>query len=828
MRLQKKVFFVILIVWTVFCLLLYLGSKVLLVNTFLLLERDSVYQDLQRVKEALNREGDALANTTSDYATWNDMYSYMQGENPAYVVNNMNLPGLVNINFDLVTYWNIDGKLVVGASINSDKSQIIPYPEGLEHYIYPGAKLFAEAKKRDRFYGFGLTAKGLMVLASNSLKDSDGVKKSLGTLISGRDITPDLINKISNITKLKINLFLPQQINSDPELKTIYDKIIASDTEMITNPINDESIEGYLVFRDLNGKPISLLYILTHRAIYTVAHQSLNYFIFAIIIMGIVFAGIFLFMIRILIIKRLENLSKDVLDMNSTKNHELSRRVKVVGNDELSIVSSQLNHMMDIIQSSHSELEKRVDLRTNELVETNKRLQNEIKERKVAEVSLTIHKENLMQLAHFDSLTKLPNRVYFNTMLSDSIADATRLEQKMALLFLDLDGFKKINDGLGHHIGDLVLTEVAKRFRKHIRDTDVLARLGGDEFIILLKNVRDEYAQAFSDRILEDLVNPVIIDHHEFFINTSIGISIFPDDGVTLTSLQKNADMAMYKSKKSGGQCYSYYTQDMELDARSQIELESNLRRALKNNEFILYFQPKINLDTEQIIGVEALIRWNHPTLGLILPDTFIPIAEETGLIISIGEWVLREACKTCKAWIDEGLEALSVAINISAKQFQLSDIANIIKSALEETGLPAKYLQIEVTETAIMMNLDDTEFKLKEINKMGVKIAIDDFGVGYTSISHLKRFPVHYLKIDRVFINGIPQNKDDLAIVRTMIVLSQNLDLKCIAEGVETQIQVDCLKELGCHMGQGYFFSRPLSEKKLALLIGRTEERES
>lgn len=816
MRLQKKVFIVILSIWTIFCFFLYLGSEFLLVDTFLRLEKNSVYQDLQRVKEALNREGEALAGTTSDYANWNDMYSFMQGNNPSYVINNMNLPGLINIHFDLVTYWNTEGHLVVGASIDEKKGSVVPYPDGLEKYIYPGALLFKNTKKMERFFGFGLTSNGLMLFAASPLRDSDGVKPSLGTLISGRDISPDLVAKISEVTKVKIDLILPDKINSNPKFKNEFDEMTLNTQEMSIHPLNKDDIEGYLVLHDINNNPIVMMHVLTKRAIYSVGYRSINYFIMATIILGCIVSLVFMLMLRRLIIKRLENLSKDVLDMNGADNEQLSRRVKVVGHDELSIVSTQLNHMMDIIQSSHQDLEQRVNLRTGELVESNKQLQNEIRERKVAEVSLTIHKENLIQLAHYDSLTKLPNRMYFNTMLSEAIDNANKTQQKMALLFLDLDGFKKINDGLGHHVGDQVLIEVAKRFRKHIRDSDVLARLGGDEFIILLKNIKDCYAQAFSTRILDDLLNPIIIEHHEFFINTSIGISIFPEDGLTLTSLQKNADMAMYKSKRSGGQCYSYYTEDMEIDARNHIELESNLRKALKNNEFELYYQPKYDVYSAEIVGVEALIRWNHPVLGMILPDTFIPIAEESGIILSLGEWVLNEACRACKSWLDQGYKDMPVAINISAKQFHLQDIAGIIKSALLNSQLPAKLLQIEITETAIMINLDDTERKLKEVNALGVKIAIDDFGVGYTSISHLKRFPVDFLKIDRSFVNGIPNNKDDLAIVKAIVVLSQSLEMCCIAEGVETIVQLDCLKELQCKMAQGYFFSRPLPEDKL------------
>jgi diguanylate cyclase (GGDEF)-like protein len=499
--------------------------------------------------------------------------------------------------------------------------------------------------------------------------------------------------------------------------------------------------------------------------------------------------------------------------------------VDETGSDELSSVSSRINHMMSIIEASHLKLEHRVKERTHELQKTNIQLQQEIAERKIVEKELIIHKEHLVRLAHYDSLTSLPNRVFFNEMLNKTLNQAKRQGKMLAILFIDLDRFKNINDALGHPIGDRVLKEVANRFSTVLRAGDVLARLGGDEFILLLNDIEQpKFASPVAEKILHLCAQPIKVDTHEFFITTSIGICVYPGDGDSLEDLLKNADMAMYKAKRAGGGIFQYYTKEMNLEAHEHIKLEASLRKAIKNNEFILHYQPKLNLSDGNMMGVEALIRWESPELGMVSPAKFIPLAEETGLIMQIGEWALREACRANKSWQNQGYKPISTAVNLSPKQFRHQDIAQLVKTILQETDLAPEYLELEITETAVMDNVDAAINRLNDISKMGVKITIDDFGTGYTSISYLKQFPVSVLKIDQSFIKGIPDNQDDLAITTAVIALAHSLNMHVVAEGVETPEQLQFLADHDCDMVQGYYLSRPLPEAKILLQLTKID----
>jgi diguanylate cyclase (GGDEF)-like protein len=410
----------------------------------------------------------------------------------------------------------------------------------------------------------------------------------------------------------------------------------------------------------------------------------------------------------------------------------------------------------------------------------------------------------------------LPNRIYFNEILEKTLKLAQKSGKKIAILFIDLDRFKTINDALGHHIGDLVLKEVAIRINAVLRQGDLLARLGGDEFIIMLNDIDSEkFTNAFADRVLKIFNHPIIIKNHEFFITASVGICVFPDDGETLEDLQRNADMAMYQAKRSGGDVFQYFTKEMNFKASEHIKLESMLRKALKNDELLLHYQPKYHVESGLIAGVEALIRWNHPEHGMISPARFIPHAEEAGLILQIGEWVIKEACRACKRWQERGYDPVTVAVNISPKQFRHQDITKLISEALDETKLDPQYLEIEITESAVMEDIENAAKKLNELNAMGIRISIDDFGTGYTSISYLKQFPVSILKIDQNFIKGIPANANDIAITIAVIALAHSLGIEVIAEGVESSEQMQWLADHNCDMVQGYFLSRPLSEDK-------------
>jgi diguanylate cyclase (GGDEF)-like protein/PAS domain S-box-containing protein len=435
----------------------------------------------------------------------------------------------------------------------------------------------------------------------------------------------------------------------------------------------------------------------------------------------------------------------------------------------------------------------------------------DITDRKVAE-------ERVQFLAYYDALTGLPNRILLQDRLTKALASARRQKGKVALLFLDLDRFKDINDSLGHSVGDLVLKEVAERLEKWAREQDTVARLGGDEFIIVLTAAKDGAdAAVAAERIMNAMTAACVIQGRSLSISCSVGISIFPEHGKDGETLIKNADAAMYSAKESGRNRFRFFTDDMNAQVVERLTLENSLRLALGREELFLVYQPQMDIATGRIIGLEALLRWQHPELGLVPPDRFIRIAENSGLIVPIGEWVLRTACSQARKWQDEGLLAVPVAVNVSAVQFRQEGFRELIQRVLHETGLAPQYLELELTESLLLSNADVTSSVLQELKAMGLKLAIDDFGTGYSSLSYLKHFPVSKLKIDRSFIRDVAVNPDDAAITTAIISMAKSLNLKVIAEGVENEAQMSFLRAHQCDEIQGYYFSKPLTVDKVA-----------
>ncbi len=432
--------------------------------------------------------------------------------------------------------------------------------------------------------------------------------------------------------------------------------------------------------------------------------------------------------------------------------------------------------------------------------------------------------EKITYMAYHDTLTGLPNRLLAKDRLELAIAQAKRGNSNVAVLFLDLDFFKSINDTLGHSVGDEFLKNVAKRLCDCVREVDTIARSGGDEFIVILPATeRVEYAVTVATRILNAFKEPWKIEGKDFFITTSIGIALFPDDGTEAEILLQNADTAMYRAKEHGRNTYQLFSPEMNQRALERVDKENNLRRAIERNEFALYYQPQYDVGTCKVIGMEALIRWQHPTRGVISPAEFIPLAEETGLIVPLGDWVLKTACTQAKAWIDTGLPPVRVAVNISAKQFQQQDFLDRVKQVLAYTGLEPRYLELEITESVAMQELDYTINTIRELKADGINISIDDFGTGYSSLGYLKNLPpVDRLKIDRSFVKDITSTGRDVsaALVATMIVLARNLNLDVIAEGVETHEQLAFLKEQQCNKIQGYLFSKPLPVEECSAIL--------
>ena len=452
--------------------------------------------------------------------------------------------------------------------------------------------------------------------------------------------------------------------------------------------------------------------------------------------------------------------------------------------------------------------------------------------------------EQILHLAYYDSLTDLPNRVLFKERLDTVLEINKRHKRLAAMLFLDLDNFKRINDTLGHRIGDSLLRGVAGRLvsNRCIRKSDsigntcepqkgelhkaTVARLGGDEFTILLSEItKGQDAGKVAQRIIDELSRPFTLDGHEIFITTSIGITIYPLDGEDIDSLLKNADIAMYKAKSQGKNNYKFFKHSMNATAMERLKMENDLHKALQREEFVLYYQPQIEITTGKILGMEALIRWQHPKDGMISPSMFIPLAEETGMILPIGEWTLHTACKQNKKWQEMGFDPITVSVNLSSTQFERSNLIRTIIDSLNESFLSPRYLILEITETILMQTKEATIAILHELTKMGLQFSLDDFGTGYSSLSYLRCFPLYSLKIDRSFISDTITNKATANIVKAIIAMAHSLNIKVVAEGVETEDQVDFLYAQNCDEIQGFVRSRPLSPKQATEALEREKE---
>lgn len=426
-------------------------------------------------------------------------------------------------------------------------------------------------------------------------------------------------------------------------------------------------------------------------------------------------------------------------------------------------------------------------------------------------------------LVQHDFLTNLPNRVLLNDRISQAISIAERRSSHLAVLFLDLDNFKQINDTLGHSIGDKLLQAVAQRLSSCVRRSDTVSRQGGDEFVILL--TQDKYAEdagLTAEKILSVLAEPYLIDNHKLKVTTSIGISSYPANALNADALIKHADMAMYQAKKLGRNNYQFFTSEMNTHGLERQAIESQLRQALERHEFVLHYQPKVNLLSGAITGTEALLRWNHPELGQLLPSRFVPVAEDCGLIVEIGNWVLREACNQAYRWHLDGLECGPMAVNVSALEFRNKQFVAGVSAVLKSTGLNPKSLQLEITESALMREAELSESVLQQLQSLGVLLAVDEFGTGYSSLSHLTQYPISVLKIDQSFVQKIDSQADSRVIVSALIAMGRSLKQRMVAEGVENAEQLAFLKAQHCEEGQGYLFSPPLVAERLAALLAR------
>lgn len=481
------------------------------------------------------------------------------------------------------------------------------------------------------------------------------------------------------------------------------------------------------------------------------------------------------------------------------------------------VLTKRDNSLDEIVLNSLGKINRKLVYAMNACID-NKKLHEK-------EERLLTTQNALEYQAYHDVLTGLPNRLLFMDRLKQFIYKAHRNKNKLAVLFIDMDRFKEVNDTFGHVFGDEVIIEVAKRIKSKIRETDMIARFGGDEFVMVFNEMKNEMVLVnIIQKIMQAMYDPIIIEGHNIYVTLSIGISIYPDDTDMAENLLKNSDTALYKAKNDGRNTYRFYTEDMTQKAFERMALETKLHQAIKHQEFLLYFQPQINVESDTIIGLEALVRWKDVNEEIITPNNFIPVAEETGLIISLGEWILKAGMQEIVKWYAKGLDPGRLAINISMLQLQRYDFISMLEILLKETMCKPQWLEIEVTESQVMKNPEQAILTLQKISDLGIGISIDDFGTGYSSLSYLKRLPINTLKIDQSFIQDVPDDEDDIAIVQAIIALAKSLNLDVIAEGVETEEEKMFLVENGCQIIQGFLYAKPMPSDDIEELLTETE----
>ena len=435
-----------------------------------------------------------------------------------------------------------------------------------------------------------------------------------------------------------------------------------------------------------------------------------------------------------------------------------------------------------------------------------------LKHRVKSVVAKVIAERKVKLLAYRDTLTGLPNRLLFADRLEQAVVRSERTRTSMALMLIDIDDFKLVNDSFGHDAGDKLIKAVGDLISKSLRRADTIARLGGDEFAVIIEGIDGpDDAISIADNLTTILEHNVRLDDQETYTSASIGIAVYPGDGKDARTLLKNSDTAMYRAKESGRHCFQFYKPEMSVSAMERLDLENSLKAAFENDEFLIHYQPVVDLHKNEVVGVEALLRWHHPEKGMIQPNDFVSVVEDCGLIVALGEWMINSVCKQVKLWHDAGLEKQNVSINLSPRQFKEQDLVTLFTQALAENGIEGSSLSVEVTERTLIDNIGEVEKTLKKLREMGVRILLDDFGTGYASLAYLKEFPVDVVKIDHVFIAGIPDNQDDSAIVDAIAGLTRGLKLALHAEGVENERQLNVLKGLGCQFAQGYYWSKPL-----------------
>ncbi len=762
MKLHKKFFIFFALMSIGMIGIIYIISHLIILGSFEDLEKKETKKQIQQVIRDLERDIFQLKIGNKDYAEWNETYDFMKSKNKEYIQSNLMDETFMTNRWNVFIMINKNGTIQYEKGFDWIKNKAVPVPKNIIRQLEKNGHLFNSLKEKNGVAGIILLPEGAMMISAHPIVKNNLQGPTRGSLIVGRYIKESEIRKLSQESALVISLEKFEEKNILNEYNNMDTSFISKANIWVKNK-DKNHISGYALLYDINEDPAFILRGDRARDIYRQGNLSMKYFLGMIVVTYILFYMAFCLFMNKMIFKRFQFLIESVNKIK--KNEDLSTRVSVISRDEFSKLEDEFNDMMIALEASH---------------------------------------KKITYQAQYDMLTKLPNRYFFYNKVSELLVKAKENNKLAALLFIDLDNFKNINDSSGHGVGDIVLQMITKKLEESATKESIISRIGGDEFIVFLPDSKDtEIVEEVAKKIIKKMRSPLIIEEKQFFISASIGISIYPFDGMDTETLINNADIAMYRVKKERKNSYKFYNKEM----RNKLSA-SMLRQALANGEFKIYYQAQTNGVTENIEGMEALLRWNHPTMGMISPAEFIPLAEETGLIIPMGEWVLHTACTQNKKWQDVGYDFIRVAINISSIQFKQPDFIDTIKKVLEETRLDANYLELEITESIALHKEEEVIHKLLQLRGMGIHVSIDDFGTGCSSLSYLERFPIDSLKIDKTFIHNITHND---TIAKMIIGMAQSLGLSVIAEGVETRDQLMHLINLGCYLMQGYLFSKPV-----------------
>ncbi len=819
-----------------------IASRLILLDSFLEIEHGNMKQNLDQVLNALNGEVKHIDTANADYSAWDDSYQFIQDGNSTYLKENLPDAVLSTLGLNVIIYIRKNGDVVYKRWFGPNAEVSGNVPESLLRHLSPESELVRHSGTESKTTGLLRLPEGIIMVSSRPVLTNDHTGPIHGAIIMGRFLDSKEIELLAKQTKLSINVLRTDSKIIPDDFKTAMTRINES-TPVLVSSLNTDVVAGYTIANDIYGKRVLVFKVDVPRNIYQQGVRTITYFILWFTLAVLAFAVISYVLFERLVLSRRKGKESEA-KYRAVIEHATEGIIIVTCEDKMILEGNNAFKSLfgynddEILRMSLKDIvaeeTETADLEIERIVKEKRDLKLRHKDGSLiyAELSastlsyddrqtmcVVVHditerklfEEQLMDQATHDSLTGLANRNLLNDRLTQATAYQKRKKMLFAVMLLDLDRFKVVNDTLGHNAGDKLLKEIAERLSSGVRNYDTVARLSGDEFVILVNDVTDTNDIITVAKNILNLFNTSVkISDNELFVAASIGISMFPSDGDSADHLLMKADTAMYHCKAQGGNNYQFFSEEMNLKAKDRLSMETNLRKALEQQEFVLYYQPKVSLSTGEICGMEALIRWQRDG-KMISPAEFIPLAEETGVIIPIGEWVLRTACRDMKKLIDKGYTGLVISSNLSSRQFANDNLVELILSILDETGLDPVYFELELTESILMKDEEKLIKKLCALKDRGIRLSIDDFGTGYSSLSYLKRFPIDVLKIDRSFVMDITTNPDGAAIVETILAMTHTLKLRSVAEGVEKLEELMFLAEHGCDELQGFYFSRPV-----------------